>query len=1157
MKCPNCKYEFPDNDAEFCPSCGEDLKAESIMNEPTVVIPAEGEAGEAAPEKKTVDLSEGETENEIDTKDTVEVAPAVSVLETDDKERDISPDIPEDTAEEAAEAAPETEESVKESEEEKEPTLSSVTFAAIEEELMAMEAEDKAEAEAEAEAEPEPEPAPVKNIEIAPAPTPLADLSEVWPEWHVDKKLGRGSYGSVYRAVRRDSNVESFAAVKVISIPQDPSEIESLRCEGLDDQSTKAYFKSIVDDFVSEISLMESLKGIQNIVSVEDYKVVEKSGTIGWDIYIRMELLTPFIAFIRDRIMTERQVLALGIDICTALEICQKCNIIHRDIKPENIFINSFGHYKLGDFGIARKLENVTGVLSHKGTYNYMAPEVANNGRYDARVDTYSLGIMLYRLLNNNRLPFIDSQKQALSPNDRRLAVERRISGEPLPAPMGASLAMTDVILRACAFDPEDRFPTPTAMKAALISVAKGTYVVRAKTPATPKAPPAPASPVVPPRNQDPATILFAPAAGTQPSSQSTVLFDPAGTQGPVAVDSFTRETPKAKKKKTDKAKNGGPGKGVILAIIAVCAILALIGGTTAFYYFSPGHSVAKSFTTDKYVEALELYHDKVEKNGLQEFILNMHLSDYSSKIVERYKKGELDLAKAHTALYALAEMGYADAKKEDEKILSQCANDCLTEFSSGKITYKEAKAQIMTLKGYGYKNADSNLRAIMKAYADTTVDSFNNGELSYDETIKILTDLKKEGYAEADAEINKLMSEEITAIVEDYMRGDVDYAKAVELLCDLRDDGQDVDGALETIRESYASSVLGQYRSGELEYNDALAILNALKEEGSTAAESAIESLDAINAEDELLKEAEALFADGKYAEALETLEPFTKDSERSEEAEELRESICDAYAEAVLTSSEALLAEGDYKGAADALTAAIEAFPKKADTDELEDELESILEEHREYVSETVETLCEEENFEEAMSLIEESEWNVESEKDKFFKNLRETVEESCVAAVTESVEAYIESGEAEIGKQMVDNALVLFPENEDLKSLHEAVLDAIAAEKAEEEKIDAYLGVVFENVTDSETAYDLFESEEIGVYVTETEPDLNDSVLEYGDRVINVEGTEITDKAQIDEIVADHEFGDIIVFKIVRDETEMTVSVYCYKTPEASEN
>lgn len=303
-------------------------------------------------------------------------------------------------------------------------------------------------------------------------------ISRVWPEWQVETVLGKGSYGTVYKAVRSDNNVQSNAAIKVISIPMDRSELDSLRSEGLTEEGTRTYFQGIVNDFVGEIQLMESLKGTQNIVSVEDYKVVEREGEIGWEIYIRMELLTPFNTYLRDKKMTEAEVLKLGIDLCSALEICQKRKIVHRDIKPENIFINDFGFFKLGDFGIARTLENATGGLSQKGTFNYMAPEIAAGRNYDATVDIYSLGIVLYRLLNGNRLPFIDSDDQLLNPNARKMAVDRRMRGDQMAPPCNASAQAAAVIMRACAYSPQVRFATATEMKKALQQVELGVYVM-------------------------------------------------------------------------------------------------------------------------------------------------------------------------------------------------------------------------------------------------------------------------------------------------------------------------------------------------------------------------------------------------------------------------------------------------------------------------------------------------------------------------------------------------------------------------------------------------------------------------------------------------------------------------------------------------------
>ena len=120
------------------------------------------------------------------------------------------------------------------------------------------------------------------------------EIEKIWPEWKVERRIGGGAYGTVYQAVRTDHNLTSRAAIKVISIPKDPDEIQSLQLDGMTADGTRTYLQGIVEDFVNEIQLMESLKGVQNIVSVEDYKVVERKDEIGWDIYIRMELLKPF-----------------------------------------------------------------------------------------------------------------------------------------------------------------------------------------------------------------------------------------------------------------------------------------------------------------------------------------------------------------------------------------------------------------------------------------------------------------------------------------------------------------------------------------------------------------------------------------------------------------------------------------------------------------------------------------------------------------------------------------------------------------------------------------------------------------------------------------------------------------------------------------------
>jgi len=296
-------------------------------------------------------------------------------------------------------------------------------------------------------------------------------INNIWPDWKIIGQIGEGSFGKVYKVVRNEHDITSMSAVKVISIPQNDAELASIRAEGLDESGTRSYFKDIVTDFVNEIKLMESMKGTSNVVNIEDYKVVEKTDKIGWDIFIRMELLTPLTDYTANKKLSEAEVIKLGQDICSALELCSRQKIIHRDIKPENIFISSNGNFKVGDFGVARKLEKSNYSLSRKGSPNYIAPEIENSKEYDATVDIYSLGLVLYRLLNNNRLPFFDPSAQFIQYNERKSAIDRRLRGEQFPMPINASIDMVKIIFTACAFNPSDRFQSPTAFKNALGSI--------------------------------------------------------------------------------------------------------------------------------------------------------------------------------------------------------------------------------------------------------------------------------------------------------------------------------------------------------------------------------------------------------------------------------------------------------------------------------------------------------------------------------------------------------------------------------------------------------------------------------------------------------------------------------------------------------------
>ena len=283
-----------------------------------------------------------------------------------------------------------------------------------------------------------------------------------WPGWETVRLIGRGSFGAVYEIERDMLGEKEKAALKVITIPQNDSDISEMRSDGYDDESITSTFKEHLKSIVAEYSLMRKLNGSAYVVNCDDVRYVQHDDGIGWDIFIKMELLTPLPSALPADV-PEEQAIKIAKDICSALVQCKQFGIIHRDIKPQNIFVSPLGDYKLGDFGIAKTVEKTSGGTKI-GTYKYMAPEVYNNQPYGAGADIYSLGLVLYWLLNERRLPFLPPPPEKLCAGMEEEARLRRFNGEAIPAPAHGSEELKRIVLKACAFDPKDRYQNAEEM---------------------------------------------------------------------------------------------------------------------------------------------------------------------------------------------------------------------------------------------------------------------------------------------------------------------------------------------------------------------------------------------------------------------------------------------------------------------------------------------------------------------------------------------------------------------------------------------------------------------------------------------------------------------------------------------------------------------
>ena len=307
------------------------------------------------------------------------------------------------------------------------------------------------------------------------------ELRSVWPDWHVAGRLGGSTSSDVFQIYRDNFGIRVDSALKVIQVDsgtaavtsssrgQDDGETEAGEAEA---EKTEAVGQSdIPEALLGEIQIMEALRGAPNIVAIEDYSFKREGSTCS--LFVRMELLTSLQEILAGRgghgpLSTILEISRLGRDICTALMHCEKKGIIHRDIKPENLFVDEFGHYKAGDFGTSKRMDTVHAArtMTGIGTISYMAPEIFQGRSYNNTADIYSLGLVLYQLLNNGRMPFLPTE-DSYTAQDVDSANYQRLHGMPVPGLTGRTVGgeMIDsrldaVVCKACAVDPEDRYQT-------------------------------------------------------------------------------------------------------------------------------------------------------------------------------------------------------------------------------------------------------------------------------------------------------------------------------------------------------------------------------------------------------------------------------------------------------------------------------------------------------------------------------------------------------------------------------------------------------------------------------------------------------------------------------------------------------------------------
>ena len=279
-------------------------------------------------------------------------------------------------------------------------------------------------------------------------------ISPLLDNYDVGTSISSHNGVQCYPAMKKETTDRYI--IKNISVPATQTQLEALLLTGAypDADAALSYFHIVADGVVEELETLKTLSQGEGFTGYDDWQLSLKEEGFGYDICMVGTYKYSLRKYLQHNPITHLTAINLGLDICQALSAARKAGFIYIDLKPNNIYVDD-RNFQIGDLGFLRMDSLQYASVPDKYCSPYTAPEALDAfATLSHTVDIYALGLILYQAYNGGELPFTGANAPA----------------EAFAPPIFADYEMSEIILKACNPNPEDRWQDPEEFRNALVS---------------------------------------------------------------------------------------------------------------------------------------------------------------------------------------------------------------------------------------------------------------------------------------------------------------------------------------------------------------------------------------------------------------------------------------------------------------------------------------------------------------------------------------------------------------------------------------------------------------------------------------------------------------------------------------------------------------